>query len=340
MLVKPRTAAVVGVIGVALAILGAGAGAQDPDADPQSHTCLPTKKWSIKGEDVVANSRGNVTLVALLSASCGFCIRQAFFISLLKDRMEQEGHYFNAAIVNEASMLSMLYSLKLQEATSLKIPVYQETHQDPVWEILGGSRDDILLYDRCGRLAFHIPMPFSDILSPFQFVQKSLKQVLENKDLCGPCQDEALDTEETQEAQQEPQQEQIEVPAEIVQEIEEIQQLKDDLPTDEDEIEEIQQLKDDLPTDEDEPKKVQCTVVFDETTSTSVTNCEDPAVVLQLPSDLDVVKEVLPPPMDALEETEIDIKLQRLDDVDGEDFALPATDLEPLNRAEHAPSFH
>lgn len=45
------------------------------------------------------------------------------------------------------------------------IKVYQDDERGSVWSDLGGSRGDILIYDRCGRLTYFIPNHLS-ILSP------------------------------------------------------------------------------------------------------------------------------------------------------------------------------
>lgn len=43
----------------------------------------------------------------------------------------------------------------------MSFPVYQETADEPVWSVLGGDKDDVFIYDRCGRLAYFIPFPLS-----------------------------------------------------------------------------------------------------------------------------------------------------------------------------------
>lgn len=43
----------------------------------------------------------------------------------------------------------------------VSFPVYQETAEEPVWSVLAGDKDDVFIYDRCGRLAYFIPFPLS-----------------------------------------------------------------------------------------------------------------------------------------------------------------------------------
>ncbi|KAG0443680.1 hypothetical protein HPB47_014644 [Ixodes persulcatus] len=43
----------------------------------------------------------------------------------------------------------------------VSFPVYQETANEPVWSVLEGDKDDVFIYDRCGRLSYFIPFPLS-----------------------------------------------------------------------------------------------------------------------------------------------------------------------------------
>ncbi|CAL1265796.1 unnamed protein product [Larinioides sclopetarius] len=40
-------------------------------------------------------------------------------------------------------------------------PVYQDTVEKNIWGLMQGGKDDIYVYDRCGRLAYYIPYPLS-----------------------------------------------------------------------------------------------------------------------------------------------------------------------------------
>ncbi|KAI4904280.1 hypothetical protein NFI96_030086, partial [Prochilodus magdalenae] len=57
---------------------------------------------------------------------------------------------------------------ELKRRTAEGIPVYQQSPlQGNVWETLQGDKDDFLVYDRCGRLTFHIVMPYSFLHYPY-----------------------------------------------------------------------------------------------------------------------------------------------------------------------------
>jgi hypothetical protein len=62
--------------------------------------------------------------------------------------------------------------------------VYQATHGNDLFKTLDGRKDDIIVYDKCGRLAYHIPFPKSYIR--YRFVEAAiLSAYLDNP--CGPC---------------------------------------------------------------------------------------------------------------------------------------------------------
>lgn len=73
----------------------------------------------------------------------------------------------------------------LKERVSDYITVYQQDEQqDDVWTTLNGNKDDFLIYDRCGRLVYHLGLPYSFL--HFQYVEESIKiAYCGNK--CGNC---------------------------------------------------------------------------------------------------------------------------------------------------------
>ncbi|KAL4236278.1 Selenoprotein P [Mactra antiquata] len=46
-------------------------------------------------------------------------------------------------------------------ARRVSFPVYQDTNRNNIWSSLGGGKDDVFIYDRCGLLTEHIPYPRS-----------------------------------------------------------------------------------------------------------------------------------------------------------------------------------
>ncbi|XP_078702094.1 selenoprotein P-like [Branchiostoma floridae x Branchiostoma belcheri] len=62
--------------------------------------------------------------------------------------------------------------------------VYQDNALTDVWGLLDGSKDDFIVYDRCGRLARHIKMPQANMDNTD--VEDAIRAVYEESP-CGPC---------------------------------------------------------------------------------------------------------------------------------------------------------
>ncbi|KAM5148497.1 selenoprotein Pb-like isoform 2-T2 [Mantella aurantiaca] len=138
-------------------------------ADNQTAMCKPAPDWSVGEVTPMLLSHGRVTVVALLQASCGFCLIQAANMGPLRDKLTNQGmSNISFMIINDQSSLSRLLHPKLEKQAPPGIPVYQQLpHQEDVWNILHGNKDDFLVYDRCGRLTFHIRLPYSYLHFPF-----------------------------------------------------------------------------------------------------------------------------------------------------------------------------
>uniref|UniRef100_A0ACB8EPV0 Uncharacterized protein n=2 Tax=Sphaerodactylus townsendi TaxID=933632 RepID=A0ACB8EPV0_9SAUR len=76
------------------------------------------------------------------------------------------------------------YSL-LREKVSEDIPVYQQNKGQPdVWTILNGDKDDFLIYDRCGRLVYHLGLPYTYLTFPY--VEDAIRATY-CESRCGNC---------------------------------------------------------------------------------------------------------------------------------------------------------
>jgi len=69
-------------------------------------------------------------------------------------------------------------------------PVYQERYGDEVWSVLEGGKDDIIVYDRCGRLVEHIDREYSYL--GYDFVSAAIVRAY-YEEPCGRCGDMELD---------------------------------------------------------------------------------------------------------------------------------------------------
>ncbi|TKC44164.1 hypothetical protein EI555_013507 [Monodon monoceros] len=104
----------------------------------------------------------------------------------LRVELEKEGYSnISYVVVNHQGISSRLNYVHLKNKVSEHIPVYQqEENQTDVWTLLNGKKDDFLIYDRCGRLVYHLGLPYSFLT--FSYVEDSIKTVYcESK--CGNC---------------------------------------------------------------------------------------------------------------------------------------------------------
>uniref|UniRef100_A0A803XV17 Selenoprotein P N-terminal domain-containing protein n=1 Tax=Meleagris gallopavo TaxID=9103 RepID=A0A803XV17_MELGA len=104
----------------------------------------------------------------------------------LRVKLENEGLVnISYVVVNHQSPHSQKKFHLLQESVSDHITVYQQDdHQADVWTTLNGNKDDFLIYDRCGRLVYHLGLPYSFL--SFRYVEEAIKiAYCENK--CGNC---------------------------------------------------------------------------------------------------------------------------------------------------------
>uniref|UniRef100_A0A8C8AH41 Selenoprotein P n=1 Tax=Otus sunia TaxID=257818 RepID=A0A8C8AH41_9STRI len=148
-----------------------------PGGGTEIQNCKEPPEWYIGEENPMLNSRGSVTVVALLQS----CREKD-----LRVKLENEGLVnISYVIVNHQGTYSQRKFHLLKESVSDSITVYQQDEQQAdVWTTLNGNKDDFLIYDRCGRLVYHLGLPYSFL--SFRYVEESIKiAYCENK--CGNC---------------------------------------------------------------------------------------------------------------------------------------------------------
>ncbi|KAF7692839.1 hypothetical protein HF521_010449 [Silurus meridionalis] len=119
----------------------------------ESTICKLAPNWKIQGHSPMKELLGNV----------------AAKLGGLRDKLAK-GNLTHVAfmIVNEQDAHSRAMYWQLKRRAAEGIPVYQQSPlQDDVWDTLQGDKDDFLVYDRCGRLTFHIMLPFSFLHYPY-----------------------------------------------------------------------------------------------------------------------------------------------------------------------------
>lgn len=89
---------------------------------------------------------------------------------------------------NISDVSFMILNMKKAAATineltrRVSFPVYQEETTQDIMGLLGGKKDDILIYNRCGLLVDHFTMPYSYL--GYSFVRQSLQKVINKTSKC------------------------------------------------------------------------------------------------------------------------------------------------------------
>lgn len=104
----------------------------------------------------------------------------------LRDKLARSGRKdVGFLVVNDQTAESRAMFWELKRKVAKGIPVYQQgPFQDDVWETLQADKDDFLVYDRCGRLTFHIVLPYSFLHYPF--IEAAILATY-HKNICGNC---------------------------------------------------------------------------------------------------------------------------------------------------------
>lgn len=84
--------------------------------------------------------------------------------------------------VNSKRWHAQVMASKLRDAVNF--PIHQSTHTRDIFKLLGGRKDDVFVYDRCGRLAFYIPFPQSYVR--YRYVEAAILATYMDEP-CGPC---------------------------------------------------------------------------------------------------------------------------------------------------------
>uniref|UniRef100_A0A7N5JR58 Selenoprotein P N-terminal domain-containing protein n=1 Tax=Ailuropoda melanoleuca TaxID=9646 RepID=A0A7N5JR58_AILME len=135
--------------------------------------CKEPPEWSIGEENPMMTSRGSVTVVALLQANLQLKLASNGLVNISFIVVNHQGHH------------SQLKYQLLREKVSEDIPVYQQNATQPdVWATLRGRKDDFLIYDRCGRLVYHLELPYTFL--SFPYVEKAI-HIAYCEDTCGNC---------------------------------------------------------------------------------------------------------------------------------------------------------
>lgn len=121
-----------------------------------------------------------MTVVSLLSASFSYSRRHAVALERLRQRLEGEGIVVVMLGINAHYRASQLMVGQFDQL--LNFSVYQSTHENNLWSRLGGAKDDVFIYDDCGRLTYFLPFPHSFV--PSRFVELAIRSTHSHQ-ICG-----------------------------------------------------------------------------------------------------------------------------------------------------------
>uniref|UniRef100_A0A8C7H216 Selenoprotein P N-terminal domain-containing protein n=1 Tax=Oncorhynchus kisutch TaxID=8019 RepID=A0A8C7H216_ONCKI len=137
------------------------------ESEGEGTRCKQPPGWSIGEVEPMKEVLGQVTVVALL-------------------QLEGQGlENVTYMVVNHQGEQAQRLHTLLRQKLSENITLYkQQPKQEDVWQTLAGEKDDFLIYDRCGRLTYHISLPYSILGTPY--VENAIKETYCTR-VCGDC---------------------------------------------------------------------------------------------------------------------------------------------------------
>lgn len=116
-----------------------------------------------------------------MSASFSYSRRHAVALDRLKQKLEEEGLPVLMFGINAHHRASQLMASQLSQLVNFT--VYQSSHDHQLWSKIGGMKDDVFIYDDCGRLTYFLPFPHSFVAS--RFVELAIRSTSSHM-ICGP----------------------------------------------------------------------------------------------------------------------------------------------------------
>lgn len=108
------------------------------------------------------------------------CRQQASGLEALLQRLRPNMTELQFLVVNDRKSAHLRNHLERR----VSFAVHQETEEEPVWTTMEGGKDDVFIFDRCGRLAFYVPFPISLVLpGHLPVVEESLRRTYDGE----PC---------------------------------------------------------------------------------------------------------------------------------------------------------
>lgn len=127
-----------------------------------------------------------MTVVTLVQANSAYSRRQAQRLNNLRNDIRSANAIdddrdvgLHVIGINSRNFLATHMINEL--AGLVNFTVFQATHENDHWSRLGGHKDDVFVYDRCGNLAYYVPFPRSYV--PYRFVEAAILSTLHDN----PC---------------------------------------------------------------------------------------------------------------------------------------------------------
>ncbi|KAJ8414017.1 hypothetical protein AAFF_G00066150 [Aldrovandia affinis] len=168
-----RTGAMWAGLGLVLALCLLPGGGAETEAG--ATRCKSAPPWSIREVEPMKEALG-----------------QASRMDDLRLKLQKQGlvNVTYMVVNHQGEAAQRLHGL-LRQKLSENIALHQQRpHQVDVWQTLAGDKDDFLVYDRCGRLTYHIALPYSILSTPY--VEEAIRKTYCNS-ICGSCQYESLE---------------------------------------------------------------------------------------------------------------------------------------------------
>ncbi|XP_008560552.1 uncharacterized protein LOC103580542 [Microplitis demolitor] len=144
--------------------------------------------------EFIAGQLGVVNVLAFLDATQPSSYRQAVMLKILKDRLHRSGlpEALFFVIINNSTDKS---SEKIVESDNRSIDslksiiapdifIIEDNEELRIWQNFNGSKDQVIVIDRCGYLAYQIIVPWS--ILHFPYVKAAILSTHKD-DPCGSC---------------------------------------------------------------------------------------------------------------------------------------------------------
>lgn len=183
---SPRWALWLALIVLLLAITSKVEG-QGQQRLPRLQRCEVPPRFSVNGEEPMTLARGHVTLVALLTSTCSFCIRQAQSLETLHSAYLANNTDVRMMIINGGPHPDPDEEGEGVFERTVSFDVYHDDSRHTMWsQVFRGGKDDILIFNRCGKMTYHLPFPYSYL--GYSYVTRAISSTISSTELCR-CQD-------------------------------------------------------------------------------------------------------------------------------------------------------